>query len=305
MIVVIGSINLDLIASVDRLPAPGETVPGSAFVTAGGGKGANQALAAARAGAEVCMIGAVGNDSFAGDAMRLLREAGVDLSRIRESDRPTGTALILVDERGENIITVVPGANATVSADDLSPADLPLKQGDLVLLQHEIPLPTVEASLRAARHAGAISVLNTAPFRAEAASFLTRADYVVANETEFDLYSDALELAGGNRAARMRDYVRRFQSNVIVTLGGEGLLCATPHQFFECPALEIEPVDTVGAGDTFCGYLAQSLSAGESLETALTRASTAAALACLSRGAQPSIPHARDVLFAYNRQVRA
>lgn len=291
MIMVIGSINLDLIASVERLPSPGETVPGSAFVTAGGGKGANQALAAARAGAPVRMIGAVGNDSFAGDAVRLLREAGIDISQVRTSPEPTGTALILVDARGENIITVVSGANGTVAPDDLPE----LRQGDVILLQHEIPLSTVEASLRAARQANAISILNTAPFRAEAADFLTDADYVIANETEFDRYSDALRLSGEDRASRMTDYVRRFHGNIIVTLGGEGVLCATPDRFFECPALKIEPVDTVGAGDTFCGYLAHYLSVGVSLDVALQRANMAAALACLSRGAQPSIPYAKDL----------
>ncbi|RUZ77877.1 ribokinase [Mesorhizobium sp. M7A.F.Ca.US.006.01.1.1] len=291
MIVVIGSINLDLVASVESLPCPGETVPGSAFVTAGGGKGANQALAAARAGAQVRMIGAVGNDSFASDAMRLLKEAEIDLSGVRKSTEPTGTALILVDPRGENIITVVPGANATVVPDALPD----LRQGELVLLQHEIPLSTVKASLKAARQAKAISILNTAPFRAEAANFLTEADYVVANETEFDHYSGVLQLSGGDRASRMTDYVRKYQSTIIVTLGGEGALCATPETFFECPALKIEPIDTVGAGDTFCGYLAHSLSLGASLETAVQRANVAAALACLSRGAQPSIPYAKDV----------
>ncbi|MDG4889839.1 ribokinase [Mesorhizobium sp. WSM4887] len=294
MIVVIGSINLDLIASVDSLPSPGETVPGSAFVTAGGGKGANQALAAARAGAQVRMIGAVGNDGFAGDAMRLLKEADIDLSGIRQSPQPTGTALILVDARGENIITVVPGANATVAPDDLPD----LRQGDVILLQHEIPLSTVEASLRAARQAKAISVLNTAPFRVEAASFLSEADYVVANETEFDRYSSALQLSGNDRGSRMIEYVRKFRSTIIVTLGGEGVLCAAPETFFECPALKIEPVDTVGAGDTFCGYLAHDLSLGASLEDAVQRANVAAALACLSRGAQPSIPYAKDLTGA-------
>ncbi|RWD98768.1 ribokinase [Mesorhizobium sp.] len=291
MIVVIGSINLDLIASVDSLPSPGETVPGSAFVTAGGGKGANQALAAARAGARVRMIGAVGNDSFAGDAIRLLTEAGIDLSGIRRSSQPTGTALILVDARGENIITVVPGANATVAPDDLPM----LRRGDVVLLQHEIPMLTVEASLRVARQAKAISILNTAPFRADAASFLTEADYVVANETEFDRYSSALQLSGDDRVSRMTDYVRKFRRTIIVTLGGEGVLCATLDKFFACSALKIEPVDTVGAGDTFCGYLAYNLSLDASLEDAVQRANVAAALACLSRGAQPSIPHAKDL----------
>ncbi|MDX8518274.1 ribokinase [Mesorhizobium dulcispinae] len=293
MIIIVGSINLDLIANVDRLPEPGETVRGSGFATAPGGKGANQALAAARAGAKVRMVGAVGKDSFAAEALALLKAGNVDLSGVGESFASTGTALILVGADGENVIAVVPGANDSVLPADIAKAYL--KKGDVVLLQHEIPLPTVDAALDATRSAGAVSVLNTAPFRADAAGFLGKADYAVANETEFDLYGEALALSGPDRQARMRDYAQKTGRAIVVTLGGDGVLAATPDQFLTVPALKIAPVDTVGAGDTFCGYFGAGLSSGLSLEEALTRAAAAGSLACLKPGAQPAIPLAKDV----------
>ncbi|ANT53588.1 ribokinase [Mesorhizobium amorphae] len=293
MIIVVGSINLDLIANVDRLPAPGETVRGSNFTTAPGGKGANQALAAARAGAKVRMVGAVGKDSFAAEATALLRDGKVDLSGVGESFASTGTALILVGADGENVIAVVPGANDSVLPADIAKALL--KKNDVVLLQHEIPLQTVEAALDATRAAGAVSVLNTAPFRGEASDLLAKADYAVANETEFDLYGEALSLAGRDRPARMRDYAGKTGRTIVVTLGGDGVLAATPDDFLTVPALKITPVDTVGAGDTFCGYFGAGLSSGLPLEQALVRAAAAGSLACLKPGAQPAIPLAKDV----------
>jgi ribokinase len=301
LITVIGSINLDLIASVDRLPAPGETVPGSGFKTAPGGKGANQALAAARAGASVRMIGAVGKDAFAGEALALLKDGKVDLSGAAEAEAPTGTALILVGDDGENMIAVVPGANATVLSADLEKAAL--EKGDIVLLQHEIPLETVEAALDATAAAGAIAILNTAPFRKEAATFLGKANYVVANETEFDLYCEALALSGADRPARMKAFAEKTGRTVIVTLGGDGVLAATPEAFLSVPALKITPVDTVGAGDTFCGYLAAGLAQRLPLGDALRRAAVAGSLACLKPGAQPAIPLASEVDAALDGQL--
>ena len=293
MIVVVGSINLDLVADVERLPAPGETVPGAAFRSAPGGKGANQALAAARAGASVRMIGAVGKDAFATEALALLKAGGVDLSGVREAHCATGVALIFVDAKGENVIVVVPGANGTVLPGDLAQAVL--RKTDVVLLQHEIPLETVEAALAATRQAGARSVLNTAPFRPEAAPLLARADYVVANETEFDLYADALGLAGGDREARMRDFCKTPGRTLIVTLGADGVVAVEDGVLLRVPSLPVTPVDTVGAGDTFCGFLAAALADGLPLEAALRRAAAAGSLACTKAGAQPSVPSSVEV----------
>jgi ribokinase len=293
LITVVGSINLDLIATVERLPAPGETVRSGGYSTAPGGKGANQALAAARAGGKVRMIGAVGKDGFAADALTCLKDGKVQLSGVREAAAATGVALIFVDAKGENVIVVAPGANDTVLPGDLAKAHF--AKGEVVLLQHEIPLATVEAALAAAAEAGAVSVLNTAPFRAEAAKLLPMADYVVSNETEFDLYSDALKLSGDDRAARMRAFVERTGRTIIVTLGSEGVVAASPEGDLAVPALKIAPVDTVGAGDTFCGYFGAGLAAGLPLEQALRRAAAAGSLACLKPGAQPAIPLAKEV----------
>jgi ribokinase len=245
------------------------------------------------------MIGAVGKDAFATEALSLLEEGGVDLSHVGRIHAPTGTALILVDAKGENVIAVVPGANKSVLPGDLASAGL--RKGEYVLLQQEIPLETVEAALGAARKAGAISVLNTAPFRAEAASFVGEADYVVANETEFDLYADALSLPEGDRTRRMAAFAERTGRTLIVTLGADGVLAAAPGETLAVPALKVKPVDTVGAGDTFCGYLAASLASGLPLEQALRRATAAASLACLKEGAQPSIPLAAEVDRAMKR----
>lgn len=293
MITVIGSANLDLIATVDRLPRPGETVPGDGFSTAPGGKGANQALAARRAGADVRMVGAVGQDAFADQALALLQEGGVDLSQMRRAETATGIAVILVEAAGENVIAIVPGGNGTVSPADVATAKL--SADDFLMMQLEIPLDAVEAALAAARKAGAPSMLNTAPFRAEASGLLAEADYVVANETEFDLYAEALDLAGDEREARMRDFCARTGRIVVVTLGAEGVVAATPGGLVRARGLAITPVDTVGAGDTFCGYLAASLERGLALEEALRRAAVAGSLACLKPGAQPAIPFAAEI----------
>lgn len=296
MIFVVGSINLDLIARVGRLPAPGETVSGSTFSTAPGGKGANQALAARRAGGNVRMVGAVGNDAFAAEATALLAEAGVDLSRVRRADAPTGIASILVGADAENMIAVVPGANAAVSPADAASAGV--GRGDFVLLQNEIPVETVGAALAAARAAGAVSLLNIAPYGDAVAALAADADYAIANETEFDLLAAALKLDGADRAARILAYAGRTGRAVVVTLGAEGVQAAQGGELLALPAMKIEPVDTVGAGDTFCGYLAEGLASGLGLAAALRRAGVAGSLACLRPGAQPSIPAAAEVDMA-------
>ncbi|MFP1630451.1 ribokinase [Zhengella sp. ZM62] len=292
MITVIGSINLDLIATVARLPERGETVPGDGFSTAPGGKGANQALAAARAGAATRMTGAAGSDAFAGQALALLADGGVDLSGVATVDGPTGTALILVGGDGENMIAVIPGANAGVTPEMARAA---AASGGHVLLQHEIPLETVDAALEATRAANGVSLLNTAPYRAEAAPLLAKADYVIANETEFDLYAGALGLAGASREARMANFVHVTGRTVIVTLGSAGALAMTPEGSIAVPSLPVTPVDTVGAGDTFCGYFAAALDRGLILEDALRLAAAAGSLACLKPGAQPAIPLLAEV----------
>lgn len=293
MIIIVGSINLDLIGNVDRLPAPGETVPGETFQTAPGGKGANQALAARRAGAAVQMIGAVGGDAFADEALELLAEAGVDLSAVRQSRAATGVALILVGDDGENMIAVIAGANGTVVSGDVEAAVI--DPGDVVLLQQEVPREAVTAALAAARQAGATSILNTAPWRDGWAGLIGQADIVVANETEFDLAAAALKLTGDDREEQMAAFTAETGRIIVVTLGADGAMAATGEGLLRVAAPKITPVDTVGAGDTFCGYLAAGLTDGLTLHDAMTRAARAGALACLKPGAQPAIPNAGEV----------
>jgi len=292
MITVFGSLNLDQIGTVTRLPQPGETVAGGTFSMAPGGKGANQTLAARRAGADVRLIGAVGEDSFAEPALAALSEAGVDLAGVRRVPEPTGIAMILVDASGENCIAVLPGANGTLRPADAEATLTTMAKGDILLLQQEIPQSATAKALELAREKGVIAILNTAPFLDSTPEIARRATIVVANESEF-----ALMCEGGSKPLEslMRDWARSRGQTIIVTLGGEGARAATPTEFIAVPALPIEPVDTVGAGDTFCGYLAAGLDAGLDLKSAMTRAVAAASLACLSPGAQPAIPQAQAV----------
>ncbi len=295
MITVFGSINMDLIATPERLPKPGETVMGASFTTAAGGKGANQALAARRAGAFVRMAGAVGDDRLGSQALALLADAAVDLNGVRTPAEATGTAHILVADDGENVIVVVPGANGTVSEEDARRAVGGMSRGDYLLLQFEIPAASIEAALAAAKQKGVISIVNIAPFSAAAGRLGAMADILVANETEFDLFVGKGELSDEAREATMRALHAESGQTIIVTLGAEGVVAIRKNEFFRAAGLRIEPVDTVGAGDTFCGYLAASLDAGFAFKDALRRAAVAGSLACLKPGAQPSIPFAAAV----------
>lgn len=295
MITVFGSTNLDQVGTVSRLPKPGETVAGGTFSMAAGGKGANQALAARRAGAAVRHVSAVGRDAFADLALDLLKQDGVDLSGLKTVDGPTGIAMIFVDTQGENVIAVLPGANGTVTEADADAA-LASLSGGVLLLQQEVPQAATERALDIARENGIISILNTAPFLDTTTALAPKASILIANETEFALLTgrgiDELDAA-------MAAWAQAHRQTVIVTLGGDGARAATADgQTISVPAHKVTPVDTVGAGDTFCGYLAAGLDAGLDLEAAMRRAAVAASLACLKPGAQPAIPYAAEVAAA-------
>ncbi|MCA0256024.1 MAG: ribokinase [Proteobacteria bacterium] len=290
MITVLGSINIDLIVNAQRLPAPGETLAGTAFAMAAGGKGANQALAAARAGRSVSMAGATGDDSFAAPALALLSAAGVDLSRVRKTQSPTGSALITVSADGENTIVVVAGANGDLTVSDAEAALSTMQRGDFLMLQLEVPAPVVEAALAMARKMGVTSVLNVAPLTADAARLARMADIVIANETEFALLTGT----EFSEAALVKLHGETGQS-FVVTLGADGVAAIREGALTRAQGLKIVPVDTVGAGDTFSGYLAASLDQGLDFAAALRRAAVAGSLACLKHGAQPSIPTGVEV----------
>lgn len=298
MITVFGSINMDLVATTPRLPKPGETVAGTGFATAAGGKGANQALAARRAGAAVRMVGAVGQDEFAGPALDLLDKAGTDLAAVARVDGPTGTALILVGGDGENMIAVVPAANGTVRAEQAEKAVGDMKSGDILMLQQEVPATSVKAALNAAKAKGVRTVLNIAPLIAETTELAALADIVIANETEFERLVGRDNLTARDREQILIEMHGKTGQILIVTLGADGVIAAEGGALHRTKGLKIEPIDTVGAGDTFCGYLAASLDAGLGFDEALRRAAVAGSLACLKAGAQPSIPVASEVAAA-------
>ncbi|WDR07269.1 ribokinase [Devosia rhodophyticola] len=292
MISVFGSTNLDQVGTVSRLPQPGETVAGGTFSMAAGGKGANQALAARRAGAEVRHFSAVGSDAFADIALEKLRGDGVDLAGVRTVDGSTGIAMIFVDGAGENVIAVLPGANGELTPADAEAALADMQKGSILLLQQEIPQAATARALALAREKGVIAILNTAPFLSDTPAQAANAAITVANETEFALLCGD---KAGELDTMMRDWAKTHNQTIIVTLGPNGAKAATPDQLIAVDALKVTPVDTVGAGDTFCGYLAAALDAGLPLEQAMRRAAYAGSLACLNPGAQPAIPYGKDV----------
>ncbi len=274
---VVGSINLDLVASGAPLPAPGETVTGAQFAQHPGGKGANQALAARRLGAEVVMVGCVGDDTLAEPALALLRAEGVDVSGVMfETGVPTGIALIAVSPEGENQITVASGANGQVSESDA----MGLPMCDAVLCQLEVPLQAVIAALTAEVERGLFAV-NLAPAIPVPDRLLRLADLLIVNEIEAAFYGDALHAGKGL---------------VALTLGGDGaVLYRSGVEVVRIGAFDVSVVDTTGAGDTFCGALVLALAEGQGEADALRFASAAAALAVTKPGAQPSLPRREAV----------
>jgi ribokinase len=292
LIVVFGSINLDLVARTERLPQPGETIAGISFATLPGGKGANQAVAARRAGAQVAMAGAVGTDVFAAMAMSGLVAAGVDIAWVRQDAAPTGVALIHVDAGGQNAITVIPGANAHVSA--TSVPDAALGPGAILTLQLEVPVDAVGDIASRARRGGARVVLNAAPARPLPPALLACVDVLIVNAIEAAAVAATLGLpdAPGAFAAALH---RAHGCVTIVTLGPRGVIAAADGALFTAPAPAIDVVDTTGAGDAFAGALAAALDRRTDWARALAEGVAAGALACTVAGAQPALPTAEAI----------
>lgn len=298
-LLVVGSANLDFVVQVPHIPAPGETVLGRSLQTFPGGKGANQALACARAGAvPTAMLLALGSDGQAAPIEASLREAGVQLHIVRSGHLPTGMAFISLSDAAENAITVAPGANAALLPQHLSQL-LPALTGlSHLLLQLEIPLATVAACAQQARAAGVTVVLNAAPAQALPEGLLADVDWLIVNEGEL------AQIAG--HGTSLRETLEKVPVPcVVVTLGSKGCLARVGNNWHkqswheqawhEQAAFAVQAVDTTAAGDTFCGALVASLSQGEAVPMALRRASAAAALACTRMGAQSSIPTRAEV----------
>jgi ribokinase len=285
-VAVVGSLNMDLVIRVPELPGPGETVSGGDLFRNPGGKGANQAVAAARLGRRVAMVGCVGDDDAGRALLASLEADGVDRSRVRVVDGvPSGTAFITVSEDGENQIVVSPGANARLTEGDVAAAEAALRAARVTLLQLEVPLEAVAA---AARTAGGRVVLNPAPVRDLPDELLRLLDVLVPNRVEL------AQLAGGPVPQTVDEAVRlagRLPARaVVVTLGADGALVVEDGQAGHVPAVPVRPVDTTAAGDAFCAGLADALAGGAGLRDAARRAVRVAAAACLRQGAQASLP---------------
>lgn len=292
MIVVFGSINLDLAAKVPRLPRPGETLIGHSLSIGPGGKGANQALAACRAGAQVMLFGAVGRDPFAEPALASLRAEGVDLSNVRGVDGGTGVALIHVDDHGENAITVIAGANAQTTAAQV--AHRVLTPASIVVMQLEVPIPEVYALAHRAHAAGARVILNAAPAATLSPDLFGRIDVLIVNETEAKSIAETLAMAVAPDAFVV-EYRARFNSDAIVSLGSDGLVASSPEGSINVAAPRVKIVDTVGAGDALVGAIAAALDRNVPWTRALKEGVAAGSLACTRAGAQVSAPRLNDI----------
>ncbi|MEM2866171.1 MAG: ribokinase [Candidatus Hadarchaeales archaeon] len=289
-IVVVGSLHVDLLLRVERLPKPGETVLGKELRMGMGGKGANQAVAAARLGAKVWMVGRVGKDEYGRRMVENLRRNGVDTSHVREDERPSGRALILVDGRGENLIGVYPGADEGCGEEDVERARGILRKADLLLAQLEVPPRTVEKVLRVAWEEGTKTVLNLAPSRPLSKAAWRRISVLVVNEGE------ASQTVGKGKVGELAGrLLRKGPEAVIVTLGGRGAYLRTGERERRVGGVKVRVRDTTGAGDAFCGALAVGLASGKSLEEAVLWANCAGALATTRVGAQEALPSREEV----------
>ena len=276
-VVIVGSANLDLVARTLRLPKPGETVTGSNYFEFCGGKGANQAIAAARAGANTAFIGALGND-HAGETLRVaFKHDDVDISAVRFVSEPTGRALIGVSDDGENSIIVVPGANHAITIGDVERNTKIISSAKVLLCQLEVPLEVVQRAFELAGE-NSIRILNPAPAQSLSKELLQLVDVITPNEHE-------MQLLGGSEAL-----LKCGVKTIVVTQGARGALMITEKGETRIPPFEVDPVDSTGAGDAFCGMLAARLATGESIQNALKAAVVSGALATLTEGAVPSLP---------------
>jgi len=293
-VVVVGSSNTDMVAAAPRLPRPGESVAADRFYTAAGGKGANQAVAAARAGARVTLVARVGDDDFGRRAIAGFRKEGIDCRWItRDPEAPSGVALIVVDREGENLIAVALGANMRLSPQQVEQAAPAIERAGALVVQLEVPLAAVRRAVEIAHRASVPVILNPAPAPRKPLprALLGKVAYLVLNETELEA------IGGPDRQAAAARLLGAGVGCVVLTLGKRGALVfdgsARPRRV---PAFRVRSVDAVGAGDAFVGTLATFVAEGRGLEEALTLASAAAALSVTRRGAQPSLPQRAEIL---------
>lgn len=297
-ILVVGSINMDMVVKTAHIPQPGETVLGGVFFMNPGGKGANQVVAVARLGGNAAFIGKIGDDIFGKQSAHLFDQEGVDVSGVfSDPEAPSGIAMITVDDSGENSIVVAPGANAHLQPQDVATAFGRHPDAAVMLIQLEIPMETVRHAAQCARERGLLVILNPAPANGSVADIFPLIDVITPNENEAEMLSGIRikDLASARRAAE------RIQQlgvkSVIVTLGKQGAAVLHEGRFRHIPAPQVDTVDTTAAGDVFNGALATGLADGRTLEEAVAFACNAASIAVTRLGAQSSIPYRNEVLF--------
>lgn len=304
-VVCIGSLNVDLVFLVDRMPVSGETVTGRDLQRHLGGKGLNQALAAARAGAPVALVGAVGTDDGGAWMRQQLTAEGVDASGVADVEGPSGSALIELDSSGANRIVVIPGANGWLTADYTAAQVARLGSATVALAPLEVPPPAVVGALTAAKAAGMTTILNTAPVPPDGVpdGLLAQCDIVIPNEHEASLITGIDVHDVDSAIAAGRELMRRGAGSAVVTLGAQGAAWVADGGSGHVPTYPVHVVDTVAAGDAFCGALAAALATGVPWDLAVRRACAAGALATTVSGASPSLPHAAAIDALVDREV--
>jgi len=295
-IVVVGSSNTDMVIKVKNLPKPGETVIGKEFYIAAGGKGANQAVAAARLGADVTFIAKVGKDMFGDRAIANFQESGINTDFVfRDEKNPSGVALIFVDEKGENSIAVSPGSNANLVKENIKLAIDEIKKAVIMLIQLEIPIETVEYAVNVAKQHNVKVILNPAPARKLSDQLLKRVDIITPNESEAEVLTGLKVVDDISAAKAAEALIQKGVGNVVITLGERGAFLYTKSDNMLIPTKRVNAVDTTAAGDAFNGGLAFALGSGMSLKDAIHFANFVGAYSVTRKGAQPSMPNYDEV----------